>query len=301
MSNIAILIACLLAGMGLRASGRAPDNAHLALNAFIIHLALPALILGQLHGLQLTREMLLPVAMPWLLFAIAIAFFVLLGRALQLSHEVTGALIITAGLANTSFVGLPMIEAFYGSQDLSTGILIDQLGTYLVLSTLGITVAAVASSSSASFGVIAHRVVTFPPLIALLLALVLSAVPYPAWLSQLLHRLGDTLAPLALVSVGLQLRLGQMIGCRTPLALGLGFKLLLAPLLIALLYAGALSWSGETCRVTIFEAAMGPMIGGSVVAMQYGLAPPLITLMVGVGIAASFVTLPFWYWGLGLL
>ena len=34
-----------------------------------------------------------------------------------------------------------MIETFYGVGDLSTGILIDQLGTYLVLSTLGITVA----------------------------------------------------------------------------------------------------------------------------------------------------------------
>ena len=49
---------------------------------------------------------------------------------------------LVGGLANTSFVGLPMIEAFYGTADLPIGILIDQLGTYLVLSTLGIAVAA---------------------------------------------------------------------------------------------------------------------------------------------------------------
>ncbi|WP_342709599.1 hypothetical protein AAFG13_34815 [Bradyrhizobium sp. B124] len=43
-----------------------------------------------------------------------------------------------------------MIEAFFGAPDMATGILIDQLGTYLVLSTLGITVAAIYSAGSAS-------------------------------------------------------------------------------------------------------------------------------------------------------
>jgi predicted permease len=60
-------------------------------------------------------------------------------------------------------------------------------------------------------------------------------------------------------------------------------------------------WDGETSRVTIFEAAMGPQIGGAIVAMQYGLSASLITLMVGVGIALSFLTLPLWYFGLGMV
>jgi len=301
MTNIAMLIVCLLTGMVLRKTRRVPDNAHVAINAFIIHVALPALILGQIHGLRLTTDLLFPVSMPWVLFALTVPVFLVLGRLMRFPAGVTGALIITAGLANTSFVGLPMIETFYGTQDLSTGILIDQLGTYLVLSTLGITVACIASSGTASRRDIAKRIVTFPPLIALLLALALSPVVYPAWLAGMLHRLGDTLAPLALVSVGLQLRLDQFGGNRLPLGLGLGFKLVLGPLLIAALYFGALSWNGETSRVTIFEAAMGPQIGGAIVAMQYGLSPSLITLMVGVGIALSFLTLPLWYFGMTMI
>jgi hypothetical protein len=79
--------------------------------------------------------------------------------------------------------------------------------------------------------------------------------------------------------------------------LGLGFKLVLGPLLIALVYFRALSWNGEVSRVTIFEAAMGAQIGGAIVAMRYGLSPSLITLMVGVGIALSFLTLPLRYLG----
>jgi hypothetical protein len=46
---------------------------------------------------------------------------------------------------------------------------------------------------------------------------------------------------------------------------------------------------------------MGPQIGGAIVAMQYGLSSSLITLMVGVGIALSFLTLPLWYFGLAMV
>lgn len=301
MTNIAVLVVCLLVGIILRATKRMPENAHVTINGFIVHVALPALILGQIHGMRLSPELLFPVSMPWVLFALSALVFAAIGRLMKLSADVIGALIMTAGLANTSFVGLPMIETFYGVKDLSIGILIDQLGTYLVLSTLGITVACIYSSGTASWREIVRKVITFPPLIALALAIVLLPIIYPSWLSGVLHRLGDTLAPLALVSVGLQLRLDQMAGNRMPLGMGLGFKLILGPLLVALLYAGALSWSGETSRVTIFEAAMGPQIGGAIVAMQYGLSPSLITLMVGIGIILSFVTLPVWYLGLSLI
>jgi predicted permease len=301
MSNIAILVVCLLIGMILRKTQRMPDNGHAALNAFIINVALPALILAHLHGQILSAKLLVPVSMPWVLFALAAGIFAALGRILRLAPEVTGALIMTTGLANTSFVGLPMIQAFYGPKDLAIGIIIDQLGTYLVLSTLGIALACYYSSGTASWRQIAVRIATFPPLIALLLALAASPIPYPAWLGAVFAQLGATLAPLALVSVGLQLRLEQFRGNGLPLSLGLGFKLVIGPLLILLLYWGTRSWDPQTLRVTIFEAAMGPQIGGGIVAMQYGLSPALITLMIGLGIALSFVTLPVWYLGLKLI
>lgn len=57
-----MLIVCLLVGVILRVTHRAPNNAHVAINAFIIHVALPALILVQIHGLQLTPGLLLPVS-----------------------------------------------------------------------------------------------------------------------------------------------------------------------------------------------------------------------------------------------
>ena len=301
MTNIAMLFVCLVAGMALRATGRVPRDAHAGLNGFIVHVALPALILNQMHGVRLSPGLALPVLMPWLLFASSAGTFLLAARRFGMQARTAGALVLTAGLANTSFVGLPMIETFYGAQGLPTGIVIDQLGTYLVLSTLGITVACVCANEAASGRAILLRIATFPPLIALALALALSGFGYPVWFSGMLHRLGDTLAPLALVSVGMQLRLDQVAGHRVALGAGLAFKLVLGPLALLLLYAGALGQTGETTRITIFEAAMGPMIGGSIVAVQYGLNPALITQMVGIGIVLSFLTLPVWWWGLGFI
>jgi predicted permease len=216
----------------------------------------------------------------------------------EMSPTTTGALMLSGGLANTSFVGLPMIETFYGRNGIAIGILIDQLGTYLVLSTLGIVIASTYSAGANSAGDILKRVFTFPPLLALLLALGLMHVEYPHWVDDVLRRLGDMLSPLALVSIGLQLRLDQLRGNKSPLVLGLSFKLLLAPLLLAILYIGVMRVSGEVIRITLFEAAMGPQIGGAIVAIQHGLNPPLITLMVGIGIILSFLTLPAWWYAL---
>jgi malate permease and related proteins len=296
MSNIILLFVCLVIGMLLRKSGRAPDNSHLAINTFIIYASLPALTLLQLHGIRWQSSLLYAVAMPWILFLGAVVFFWLLSRMLQLTPQTSGGLMLCGGLANTSFVGLPMIEAFYGPNGIPTGILIDQLGTYLVLSTLGIAIAAVYSTGQPSAREIIRRIWTFPPFIALLAALAMSPVEYPAWLTDVLHRLGDTLAPLALVSVGMQLRLDQFRGIKAPLAIGLGFKLLIGPLLLAGLYVGLLHATGSITRITLFESAMGPQIGASIVAIQHGLNPPLITLLVGIGITLSFLTLPIWWY-----
>ena len=78
------------------------------------------------------------------------------------------------------------------------------------------------------------------------------------------------------------------------LTLGLAFKLIIAPMVIGLLYAGLFDGRGEVIQITIFEAAMPPQIGAAIVAMDHDLDPQLVTLMVGVGIPLSFFTLVGW-------
>jgi predicted permease len=286
----------MLIGITLRRYGRVPENAHAAINGFLINVSLPALTLLQIHSIKLQSTLAYAIAMPWLLFTIAVLFFWGAARILRFTPATTGGLILVAGLGNTAFVGLPMIETFYGANRMPIGILIDQLGTYLVLSTLGIAVAALFSSGTASGAGVLKRIYTFPPFIALFASLLLLPVEYPDWLVAVLRRLGDTLAPLALVSVGLQLRLDQLSGIKVPLSIGIAFKLLVGPALVMLVYVGLLRAAGNVVQITLFESAMGPMIGASIVAIQHGLNPPLITLLVGLGITASFLSLPLWWY-----
>ena len=78
----------------------------------------------------------------------------------------------------------------------------------------------------------------------------------------------------------------------------LDFKLLIAPAVILAMYSIAFGEVGANLQVTIFESAMAPRIGASIVAIEHELDPPLLTLMVGVGIPLSFLTLPAWRYAL---
>ncbi len=296
MNNFILLILCFIAGMLLRRFRRMPDNAPATLNSFIIHISLPALTLLYIHGLHFSADIVLTALMPWLIFIFSAGFFWLAGKWLQLPRATIGALMLVGGLGNTSFVGLPMVEAFYGKSELSTAIIADQLGSFFALSVLGITVAGIYSSGRPTAAQIFRRITLFPPFISLVVALVLIPVEYADWFAVVLKRLGDTLAPLALLSVGMQLRLGHIAEHRRNLALGLVFKLGLAPFAIWLLYVQMLGAHGPTIQVTLFEAAMPPMITAAIVAGEHDLDPPLVNLMVAIGIMLSFITLGGWWY-----
>ena len=296
MNNIILLVLCFLAGILLRRGRLMPDNAPATLNSFIIHISVPALTLLYIHELKLSGDIVLVMAMAWLCFGMAAGFFWLVGRYFSFSRGTVGALILTGGMGNTAFFGLPMIEAYYGRSGLPTGIVIDQTGSFMVLSTLAIIVAGMYSSGRPTAGSIVRSIVRFPPFIALIIALLLIPAIYPEWLTAVLRRLGDTLAPMALLSVGLQLRLGHLKGNCCSLIFGLGYKLLLAPLAFYLLYVQLLGAHGQAMQITIFEAAMPPMITAAIIAQDHKLDPDLATLMVAVGLPLSFVTLGAWWW-----
>jgi malate permease and related proteins len=301
VSNFALLLLCFALGMVLRRTQRLPEATPAALNGFIVHVSLPALTLHHLRDLNFDASVAAPLAMAWLLFAVGVAFFFAAQRLFRWPAATTGALILTGALGNTSFVGLPMIECFFGREHVGLGILIDQLGTYVVLSTVGLLIAATLSAGELTARAVAQRIFTFPPFLAVLVALASAPLPLPPWADAVLARLGDTLAPLALLSVGFQLRLAAVHSRWRPLAAGLGYKLVAGPLAVLAVFAALYDLDNPAMQVAVFEAAMAPMIGGAIVAAQHKLDPELGTLMLGIGIPLSFLTLPVWWYALAAL
>src|SRR5690606_1397271 len=155
-----------------------------------------------------------------------------------------GALILTAGLGNTSFVGFPLLEALYGPESIQWGVLIDQLGSFLVLSTLGLFVASTHGFRRDGKPLKPLiQIATFPPFIALAVATVIGIanIELGPMINEVIGKLAATLVPLALIAVGFQLRLSPSVLKRywRPLTLGLTFKLVMIPIFFSVLYISA--------------------------------------------------------------
>lgn len=295
MENLLLLCICFVLGIGLRVGRIIDEKGPAALNAVIIHMSLPALALLYTHSLPIGPELLLPAGMAWIVFGIGFVFFRVVGKMLGLEEKTIACLTLCAALGNTSFVGLPMIEAFFGAEYLGVGMLCDTAGTFMALAIPGIILAANVSGQSVDKRTVAKKVLLFPPFIAVVLGFALQPVDYPIWFESLLSRLGSTLTPLALLSVGMTLRFRDIKGNGRDLAVGLGYKMFLAPAIIYALYLGVLGQTDMITRVTVFESAMGPMVTGGIIAMTYGLNSRLAASLLGVGIPLSFLTLPVWY------
>ena len=296
VENLALVFVSLALGALFRKMKVFPSNMAHALNRFVIYVSLPALTLKLMHSLRLDVDSLVPVLTPWILFGVGFLFFYGVARWTRWGASDRGALILTGSLGNTSFVGFPLLEAFFGTSALATGILVDQPGTFLAASTLGILTASFHSGKSAKASDVARKVFSFPPFLAILLSLILRPFPIPGAVMAVLDRLGGTLAPLALLAVGLQLHFDRASLKRERLKLfwGLGFKLLLAPLFFVALYRGVLHLGGEAIRITLVESAMAPMITAGILANEYNLNPELANLMIGIGIPLSLLTTYLW-------
>jgi predicted permease len=207
-------------------------------------------------------------------------------------------LMLTGSLGNTSFVGFPLLEALFGVGALSVGVLVDQPGTFLVAGTLGVATAAFFSGADVSAKKILRKVLSFPPFIALLLAFAFRFMALPSEAYTVLDRMGATLVPLALLSVGMQLHFDtEKIKANFKyLCWGLGFKLVLAPLCFIGLYVGLFQQRGESVLITLVESAMAPMITAGILAIEYDLDTDLASLMVGIGIPLSLLSVPAWAW-----
>ncbi len=297
MGSLLLLVVCLLAGVLLQRVAAVPANAAQALDQFVIHISLPALGLYFIPELTFSAELIFPVATGWIVFLGSAGFFLLLQRLFGWSRKLTGCLIVVAGLGNTSFIGFPVIEALYGKPGLTTAVLVDQ-STFIVLATLGVGVSAWYARGGTTMGELLLKIVRFPPFIAFVVALLLNllGMRFHADIKDMLWRIGATVSPVALVSVGLQLKIERRSKHWGMLSLGLLYKLVLAPMIVFGLYALLAGRRDPTIAVCVLEAAMAPMITGAIVASSYGLKPKLANMLIGIGIPLSFLTLLGWWW-----
>ncbi|MBU1137402.1 MAG: AEC family transporter [Proteobacteria bacterium] len=291
MENFILIFICLAAGIILQRLTVFADNAPLTLNLYVIWIALPALILRQVPTLSFSMDLFILILMPWFMTGLGAVMVVIASRLFSWSREVTAVLLLTVPLGNTSFLGIPMIAAFFSTDMVSYGIIYDQFGSFLALATYGSLVLAFYSKQEQQgAGAITRRILTFPPFLALLTALLFAKQLQQPAIAGSLALIGSSLVPVVMFAIGLQLKIRLAPGQGLPFCFGLTVKLIIAPV-AALLICQLLGLDTPASRIAIFEAGMPPMVTAGAMAMSAGLAPKLTAALVGWGILLSFASL----------
>jgi len=287
-----MLFVCLVLGVLVARFARPPAGIVPGINWWVINVALPALVLELIPRVKFDPQLWFPVAAMWLTFVGAWLLFGLLGPRLGWSRQRIGALILACGLGNTAFMGYPLMQALHGQQGLALAVVADQIGAFPILASGGLVVACLYAGQTPQPAMIVRRILTFPAFLALIVGIVVGVLGgWPAALDAVFAPIGATLTPLALFSVGLQFKFhpgDRQLGAA---AWGLGWKLLLAPLLCWALGV-ATGVGGLVLTVGVLQAAMAPMVSAAILADEYELEPTLANTVLGAGIVLSLLTIP---------
>jgi len=296
MENFVLIGVFVLLGMLFGRLKAFPKDSAQVLNMFALYVSLPALILLKVPQIVFSHEIIAAALIPWGMLLLSVALVLLAARLLKWERTTTGVLLLVIPLGNTSFLGVPMIQAFFGAAGLPYLIIYDQLGTMMIMGTYGSFILALyGKDGSLELSTMARRMLLFPPTIALMVGLATRSWPYPEKLTQSLQNVATSLVPVVMTAIGLQLRLRMSRKVVVPLGFGLAVKLIVAPL-SALLACRIAGLNGMVIDVSILEAAMPPMVTAGALAVVAGMESDLAIALVGIGIVLSFGTLPAIYW-----
>jgi hypothetical protein len=208
------------------------------------------------------------------------AAYVIGKRLLGLPAPSIGGLMVVAAFGNTGYLGLPLVAALLGSDQIANAIVYDVVITTIAIFTIGFSV-------GAAFGTVAsaprERVRAFfnrnPALWACAAGLLAPASLSPDWAFDASHVVVFALLPLGFFVVGITLATEAEEGVvrfpppLTPaVSTALALKLLLVPGVVLLLSALIVDVP-ESFPV---QAAMASAINSIVIGHEYGLDSPLI-------------------------
>jgi malate permease and related proteins len=300
MENFVLIGVFVLLGMLFQRLKAFPKDTAQVLNMFAIYVSMPALVLLKVPQITFSRAALIPLLVPWGMLLFSLGIILLAARIWNWPRSFVGVLLLIIPLGNTSFLGIPIVQAFFGASGLPHLIIYDQLGTLMIFSSYGSVVLAMyGRDGTLDLPAIARRMILFPPTIALLAGFALRSWHYPPQLEQGLNNIALTLVPLVMTAIGFQMRLRLQRRVFGPLSFGLAVKLIASPL-VAFAVCHLVGVSGPAVEVSVIEAGMPPMVTAAALAVMAGMDAELSVALVGVGIILSFGTLPALYWLLEL-
>jgi len=250
--RVALLVGLFAIGFIARRMGwLKPSHAGLMLR-LVITVGLPAMFLADVSRIVLRPDLLALPASSLAIMVVSWALALLLGRVLRLGRADQGTAIICGMSINNGFL-FPFVLAVWGAAGFAQLALFD-LGHVLGQSFLVYAIATAYGGHTAGFGPILRRVLRFPPLWALLAALLLngSGMALPGWLFTVLHTVGQCILLLVIVALGVLFDARLLRDRRVP---ALVLLRMLAGLLLGLACVRLFGLAGLTRAVVLLGSA----------------------------------------------
>jgi len=250
---------------------------------YVIYFSLPALVLQKVREVPIGGKALSVVFGAWVVILLSLLLSFLVGKLFGMEGKTLRSFLLVSSFGNTAFVGYPFTFAFFGDEGLRYAVLYDQLGSFLLVVSVGFFIA------TGRFSL--KEILAFPPFGALLLAFLLRSVELPSVFSSFLDVSGKSLIPVVLFAIGLKFSPSHVLGSIKGAALSILLKMLIVPSLVLITFK-LFELSDLHYRVILLESSMPPMVMAGVLAIKYGLDEKLALSAITLGIAVSFFTVP---------
>jgi predicted permease len=285
-NNLLPVLALAAAGFFL---GRAVTIEARSLGRVIFYFFSPILVFSLiLHNNLPLGEMLRTVGFSLTMF-VSMGLLALLGGWLvKLDRPTLIALILTVAFANTGNYGLPLVSFAFGEDALAHATLYFVTNSIL-FNTVGVLIASLGhlDIKQAALGML-----KVPTVYAVILAALLNryAVVLPGPLDRTINLAAQGAIPLMLILLGVELARVQWSHSLKPLGLGVGLRLLVAPL-VGILLALPFGLSGAARQASILETAPPAAVTNAVLASEYQLDTSLVTAIIFIGTILSPLTI----------
>lgn len=291
VETIIPILIMMLIGYFLKQLSILNADQSIILNKIVINITIPSLIFLALYNIDLT---ILPSIAPITVICILVSFtcvFIahILAKVNNYPKNTRWSIILTSSMFNSGFIGYPFVFGVFGVEGLVRAVFYD-LGSMILFITFGILLLSIYGGK---FTTILKRAFIFPPLWAVILALLLNYTNFsigPLALNTLKYLSGAAI-PLIMISFGLSLEFrGMREYIKSIFSVSI-IKLILAPSIafIIVLFLGM----GELEKwVTVVEAGMPPAMLSLVLAIDYNLDIKTASSCIFTSTMLSLITIP---------
>lgn len=273
----------IIGGKLLRHFGVFREEQEKVLINYVMHFSLPILAFKAGHQIKLGVEVIKISSLAWVSIVLCISVAYIIARLYKLSNKDLRTFLLVSSFGNTAFLGYPYAFSYFGQEGLQIAIIYDNLGSFLMVSFLGVMVASGKPDLK--------EVLLFPPFLGLVLGFVLRGIPLHPSLDKTLDFVAPSTLPVVLFALGLSISLGGIKDNLKFSFLAVLIKVSVSILAVSLV-GRFMELSTVAFKVSLLESAMPPMMFSAVLALRYNLNPNLAFASVGLGMVLSFFYVP---------